>query len=85
MASDDDSDGGSSKSRLSSDESHGRDGCGGGGGSGGGVGRCDKFNLFDEGEEDPLSLDQSKFPVWNWDHVRPWVILRRGEDRMKCS
>lgn len=34
-------------------------------------------NAQDEHENDPLESNKSYFPDWSWDHIRPWVILRR--------
>ena len=36
-----------------------------------------RLNIFDNGEKDPLQNNSSAFPQWSWDHVRPWVILRK--------
>jgi len=32
-----------------------------------------------DGEDDPPSVDKSIFPEWSWDHVRPWVAIRRTD------
>ena len=40
-----------------------------------------KLNIFDDDEEaDLLQNNQTAFPQWSWDRVRPWVILRRDND-----
>mmetsp|Transcript_13434 Transcript_13434/g.29177 ORF Transcript_13434/g.29177 Transcript_13434/m.29177 type:complete len:374 (-) Transcript_13434:187-1308(-) len=35
--------------------------------------------IFNDGEADPLSDNQSNYPEWSWDHVRSWVAIRRGD------
>jgi hypothetical protein len=37
------------------------------------------LNIFDNDQSstDPLQNNNSSYPQWSWDHIRPWTILRR--------
>jgi hypothetical protein len=38
-----------------------------------------KFRIFRGDEVDPLDGDTINFPEFNWEHVRPWVAIRRAD------
>lgn len=39
------------------------------------------LRIFEDGEDDPLKdVDKATaYPEWSWDHVRPWVSIRRND------
>ncbi|KAL3786152.1 hypothetical protein HJC23_010726 [Cyclotella cryptica] len=39
----------------------------------------DEIKIFVDGEEDTITKNKAYFPEWNFDHVRPWVPLRRDD------
>ncbi|KAL7489209.1 hypothetical protein ACHAW6_014801 [Cyclotella cf. meneghiniana] len=39
----------------------------------------DEIKIFDDGEGDAIAKNKAYFPEWNFDHVRPWVPLRRDD------
>jgi hypothetical protein len=41
------------------------------------LGQSERLNIFDHDEPIAVKNNQNAYPDWSWDHVRPWVILRR--------
>eukprot|EP00804_Cyclotella_cryptica_P011764 CCRYP_011359-RA/>CCRYP_011359-RA protein AED:0.00 eAED:0.00 QI:216/-1/1/1/-1/1/1/106/420 len=42
------------------------------------LGHSEHIKIFDDDDAtDALNNNQTAYPEWSWDHVRPWVILRR--------